>query len=98
MDFIKKYSGNSYVIYLNVKTNSKKQDIKIDGNFLTIFLRSKPIQNKANKELFSLLRKRLKISSNQIEFISGAKSNNKSLKINFLEEIEEQEILKKLIE
>ena len=97
MDFIKKNSSNSFLIHLNVKTNSKKQDINVDGRYLTFSLRSKPIQNKANKELFNLLRKRLKISSNQIKFISGVKSNNKTLEITYFKDIEEKEILKKLI-
>jgi len=80
-----------------VKPNSKKQDVINNGEFLTILVRSKAIQNKANKELINLIKRRLKISSNQIQIISGLKGSNKLIQINFLEDIEEREIYKKLI-
>ena len=50
MKFLEKISDTSYFVKLNVKTDSKKQKIIKDDDFLTIFLKSKPIQNKANKE------------------------------------------------
>ena len=54
-------------------------------DFLTISLCSKPIQNKANKELLNLIKKKLKISSSKIQIISGTKSSNKTIKIDLAE-------------
>ena len=97
MKFLEKISDTSYFVKLNVKTDSKKQKIIKDDDFLTIFLKSKPIQNKANKELLNLIKRRLKISMDQIQIISGLKSHNKLIKLDFIETIEEREILRKLI-
>jgi len=97
LKFLEKVRDFSYVVHTKVKPNSKKQDVINNGEFLTILVRSKAIQNKANKELINLIKRRLKISSNQIQIISGLKGSNKLIQINFLEDIEEREIYKKLI-
>ena len=97
MKFLEKISDTSYLLRLSVKTDSKKQEIVNNDNFLTIFLKSKPIQNKANKELLNLIKTRLKISIDQIQIISGLKSHNKLIKLDFLETLEEREMLRKLI-
>ena len=97
MKFLKKYSDSTFVIKTNVKANSKTQKIINNNEFLTMFLRSKPIKNKANKELINLLRKKLNISSNQIQIISGVKSTIKLVKITFFRNIEEQDIICTLI-
>jgi len=60
MNFLKKHSDTNYIIRLHVKPNSKNQKVKDTGEFLTISLCSKPIQNKANKELINLLIKKLR--------------------------------------
>ena len=57
MGFIEKKSEITFLLHINVKPNSKKQKIIDNSECLTIFLRSKPIQNRANKELISLLKK-----------------------------------------
>jgi len=98
MRFIKKYLDTNFILKVNVKTNSKKQKIVNDGDSLTIFLKSKPVQNKANKELIDLIKRRLIISSNQIQIIHGLKSHDKLIKLNFLEINEEQDIIRKLID
>ena len=85
------------MVHAKVKPNSKKQDVINNGEFLTILVRSKAIQNKANKELVDLLKRKLKISSNQIQIISGLKSSNKLIQINFLDDVEEREIYNKLL-
>ena len=97
MKFIEKYSETDFIIKLNVKTNCKTQKIIVNDDFLTILLKSKPIQNKANKELLNLLKMRLKISSNQIQIISGSKRPDKTIRLNFLENTKEQEILGNLL-
>ncbi len=97
MKFLEKHSDTNFIIKLNVRTNCKSQKVVNNGDFLTIFLKSKPIQNKANKELINLIKKRLNISSNQIQIISGSKRQDKLIKLYFLENIKEQEIIRKLI-
>ena len=97
MKFLEKVRDFSYVVHVKVKPNSKKQAIIDNEEFLTILVRSKAIQNKANIELINLIKKKLEISSNQIQIISGLKSSNKIIQINFLEHIETQEIYDKLL-
>ncbi len=96
MKFLEQRSNNNFVLRLNVKTNSRSQKIINNGDVLTIFLKSKPVQNKANKELIALIGKKLSLSSNQIHIISGLKSKDKLIKITFLRNIEEEEIIDKL--
>ncbi len=98
MGVIEKYSNMSYIIRLRVKTNSKTQKITNIDDTLTIFLKSKPIQNKANKELISLLKNKLNISSNQIQIHSGQRSRDKTIKITFIESLEKEDIIRKLLE
>ncbi|MFW9896706.1 MAG: DUF167 domain-containing protein [Candidatus Thorarchaeota archaeon] len=97
MKFLEKVRDYSYKIHINVKPNSKRQAIINDGEFLTIFLRSKAIQNKANRELIILLRKKLEISSKQIQIISGLRSSTKLVKINFFDALQEKELNDKLL-
>ncbi|KKN47043.1 hypothetical protein LCGC14_0666910 [marine sediment metagenome] len=97
MSYLQKKSETEYLIKINVKPNSKTQKIVDDGEFLTIFINSKPIQNKANKELIHLIKKRLKISSNQIHIISGLKSSEKIILINFSVNMEEKNIYNRLL-
>ena len=94
--FIEKKAEDSYLLHIIVKPNAKKQAIVIDADHLIISLQSKPIQNKANKELITLLKKRLKLSSNQIELISGIKGTNKTIRCNFSQKIDEESIIHNL--
>lgn len=96
MNFIESQSDKIYFLHLNVKPNSKKINIAENGKFLTIFLLSKPVKNKANKELVNILRKKLSIPSNQVQIVSGLRSNNKIIKLDFNRKITEEEIIKKL--
>ena len=97
MSYLQQKSKTEYHLKIKVKPNSKKQNIIDNGDFLTIFLRSKAIQNKANKELLNLIKKNLKISSNQIQIISGLKKRNKIIHINFFIEVDKQDIINKII-
>ena len=97
MGFIEKHSTTKYIIRLHVKTNSKNQKIVKIGDNLTIFLKSKPIQNKANIELLSLIKNKLNISSSQIQIISGSRTRDKTIKITLKENGDKEEIIKKLL-
>lgn len=94
---IKKKSEDTYLINIFVKTNSKKQEIVNEGESLTISLRSKPVQNKANKELISLLKEKLTLSSNQFQIISGLKNSKKMIQITLLKRMDGQELINKLL-
>jgi len=96
MNFIESQSDKIYFLHLNVKPNSKKFNIVENGKTLIIHILSKPVKNKANKELVNILRKKLNISSSQVHIISGLKSNNKIIKLDFNKKITEEEIIKKL--
>lgn len=92
MGFLEKISENIFHLHIYVKPNSKNQRIYNNLNHLIISLQSKPVQNKANKELIKLLKKKLKISTNQIQIISGAKSSTKLIKLSFTQNINEQKL------
>jgi uncharacterized protein (TIGR00251 family) len=96
MEFIKKSSESCYLLYLNIKPNSKKLRIMENGGYLTINLLSKPVKNKANKELISVLKEKLNIASTQIKILSGLKSTNKVIQIEFFKKTDENEIIEKL--
>lgn len=86
MCIIEEVSENVYNLHIWVKSRSKTQEILKIGEGekqITILLRSRAFQNKANKELLTLLKKKLKVSTNQIKIISGVKDRNKILQISF---------------
>jgi uncharacterized protein (TIGR00251 family) len=92
-------SERTILLKIRVKTNSKLQKISYNrciDSWITINLISKPIKNKANKELIKLLSKKLRIATNQIQIISGTKSENKSIRIRFYEDISKQKLFEKL--
>ena len=95
--FLEKREDNVFFLRVNVKTNSKKQEIIDNGDFLTIKVRSKALQNKANKELLNLLSKKLNISSNQLGIVVGSKNTDKTIQISFSTEIDELEVTKRLL-
>ena len=100
MNLINKVSENLFILRIKVKPNSRVQKIKKDkeSDFIEVSLKSKPIQNRANIELFKLLKKRLKINAEQIQFVSGLKSMNKVIQIQFKHNLEEKEILNRLLD
>lgn len=96
MRFLEKVSNDTYILQINIKPNSKRQKIIDNDEFLTILVKSPPIQNKANIELINILKKKLEIASSQIKIVSGLKSTNKSVQIKFLREIEKRSLINRL--
>ncbi len=100
MDFFEVKSNNVYLLRVKVKTNYIKQEImpysKTDS-WLSVKLKSKPVKNKANKELISLIKNRINISSDQIQIISGLKRTNKILEIKLTEKIGRKNLIEKLV-
>ena len=95
--YIEKKNDDTYFLHIVVRPNAKNQMIANDADYLIIYLRSKPIHNKANKELLNFLKKRLRIPANQITIISGVKSTDKIVKCAFKNTIDEEEILNRLL-
>lgn len=70
------------ILKVQVKPNTKQQKIQEqpDGS-LTIYLKSPPVDGKANQELIKLLAKRYGIPKSQILIKSGASSRNKLIEL-----------------
>jgi len=75
---------------IQVKPNSKIQKIIDNKEFLTILLKSKPIQNRANRELIKLLKSKFKGALERIQITSGLKSSDKIIELVFLKDIHEK--------
>jgi uncharacterized protein YggU (UPF0235/DUF167 family) len=96
MSFLEVKKNNFFLLKIRAKPNSKIQKIaqfSTKDPFITILLRSKAINNKANKELVNLIKNKLNLSPTQIKIVSGVKSSNKVIKIDYTERITEGEIL-----
>lgn len=67
---------------VKVKPNAKKQAIEesADGS-LTVYLKSPPVDGKANKELIELLADQFKVPKLQIRIKSGLSSRTKWVEI-----------------
>ncbi len=67
---------------VKVKPNSKQQKIidEVDGS-LTIYLKSPPVDGKANEELIKVLSKKFKVPKSYIRIKSGASSRQKLIEI-----------------
>ncbi|MFX1376015.1 MAG: DUF167 family protein [Promethearchaeota archaeon] len=96
MNFLEKVDNHTFNLLINVKPNSKKQEIIDNGKFLTVHVRSKAIKNHANNELLRLLKNKLKVASNHISIVSGLKSKDKIIKIKFSKEQTKQSFLERL--
>ncbi|AFY78576.1 hypothetical protein Ple7327_3360 [Pleurocapsa sp. PCC 7327] len=71
-------------IQVKVKPNSKQQRIEeADDESLFIYLKSPPIDGKANQELIELLAKKFKVTKSQVLIKSGLSSKNKLVEIAF---------------
>ena len=68
---------------VKVKPNSKQQKIEEspDGS-LTIYLKSPPVEGKANQELIQLLAQKFDVSKSQVTIKSGLSSKFKLVEIN----------------
>lgn len=72
-------SENNVVLQLQVKPNSKKQEIVVDSldKKITIFVKAQPDKGKANKELLKFLAKILEKTTSDISIIAGQTSRDK---------------------
>lgn len=67
---------------VKVKPNSKQQNIQeaADGS-LIVYLKSPPVDGKANEELIKLLAEKFQVSKSQITIKSGLSSRKKLIEI-----------------
>lgn len=65
-------------ITVKVKTNSKKQEIVQEDNHYKVFLKSQPIEGKANEELIKLLSRHFK---KKVRIVSGLRGKEKIVEI-----------------
>ncbi|MHA1687912.1 MAG: DUF167 domain-containing protein [Promethearchaeota archaeon] len=96
MKGIEKKSDHEFLLECHVIPNAKKQSISLDEEKIKITLTSSPQKFKANKELITLLRKKLRINSENIQIISGNRSRDKIVKIYFSEKITENKLIHQL--
>ncbi len=70
------------VICVKVKPNSKKQAIQeeADGS-LTVYLKSPPVDGKANQELIEVLAEKFELRKSQITIKAGLSSRNKVIEL-----------------
>ena len=100
MNFIEMKSEFVCILNIKIKPNSNRQKIEKPNkneDQILILIRSEAKQNKANIELLNLIKKKLKVSVNQVQIISGRKNPNKRIKITFSEIHQKEEILNKLL-
>lgn len=98
MNFIEQLDEHTFKLHINVKVNSKRQEVIGGGEYLIVHVKAKPSKNKANNELINLLKNKLKIESNQIVILSGVKNKNKIVKIIFMEQGKKELLLNKLLD
>lgn len=69
-------------IQVKVKPNSKQQKIQeADDGSWVIFLKSPPINGKANQELIEILAKKYRVPKSNVSIASGLSSKNKWVEI-----------------
>ena len=68
---------------LNIKVipNASKPRVCEEKDLIKVYVKSPPVDGRANKELIEVLAEHFNIKKNQIEIIRGEKSNRKIVKI-----------------
>ena len=67
---------------VKVIPNAKKARIEVDPEFgLKVWVKSSPIEGKANKELVKLLAKHYHLAKSSVEILKGQTSRNKLVKL-----------------
>lgn len=84
---------NKTVIDINVKPNSSKREIKIEGEIIKVWLHSPPVDGRANKELVELFASTLRHPKSKIEVTKGGSGRNKIVTIDGMTK---EELLAKL--
>lgn len=74
-------SENNVVLQLQVKPNSKKQEIIVDSfdKKITVFVKAQPDKGKANKELLKFMAKIMEKTTSDISIVAGQTSRDKTI-------------------
>ncbi|AEA34182.1 DUF167 domain-containing protein [Hippea maritima] len=76
------------ILEVKVKPNSKVEQFDFDKGVLTLKIKEKPVEGKANKAVVDKLAKRLKVAKSCIEIVKGEKSRSKLVRIDCLDDDE----------
>lgn len=69
-------------ISVRVKTNSKESKVeKIGENLFLVYVKSLPVENRANKELIELISEYFGVKKSKVSIVSGEYSKNKIVEI-----------------
>lgn len=66
---------------VKIKPSSKNQHIKQEDDRLIVYIKSPPVDGKANEELIKLLAKKFGVPQSKIRVKSGLSSRNKLIEI-----------------
>lgn len=70
------------IIYVEAHPNSKRTELeKIDENHFKIYVKSPPVEGKANREIIEILSKYLKVPKSLIKLKRGEKGKHKIFEI-----------------
>lgn len=68
-------------ISVRVITNAKAEKIEENGGDFKVWLKSKPVENTANKTLIKFIAKHFQVPKRNVKIVSGLKSRNKILEV-----------------
>ena len=68
-------------IRVNVKPNSRTEELTYEGNDFTIKVKEPPKEGKANQAVIRLLARHFGVPQNQVRIVSGFKSKNKVVEV-----------------
>lgn len=68
-------------LQVKVKPSSKKQHIWEEDDSLIVYIKSSPVDGKANEELIKLLAKKFDVPQSKVRVKSGLSSRNKLIEI-----------------
>lgn len=68
-------------IKVQVKPNSKVSKVIVSGDMFVVYVKSPPIEGKANEEMLELLSEHLGVPKSRMEIVSGKRSRNKIVSI-----------------
>lgn len=77
---------NGLLINVKVIPNASKPRIIKEQGLLKVYLKSPPVDGKANKELIETLAEYFKVKRKQVEMIRGETSRRKVVRINSIQE------------
>ena len=74
-----KSTPDGVLIRIRIVTNSSRNEIILEEEFIKVKVTAQPIENKANKALIEFLSKQFKLPKTSIQIINGESSKDKTL-------------------